>query len=62
MNINQADAESLSTNLTGVGSKRAQVIIAYRDKNGPFQSPEDLLAIRGIGQSFLDKNKDRMEF
>jgi len=60
VNINQADAETLARNLTGVGSSRARAIVKYRDDFGPFLSVEDLLEVKGIGRSIVDKNRDRI--
>ena len=42
VNINAAQADELATLLGGVGLKKAQAIVKYRDENGPFQRVEDL--------------------
>lgn len=52
VNINTADLETLQK-LPGIGEKRAMDIIAYREKNGPFRIPEDITAVRGIGEGLL---------
>jgi competence protein ComEA len=57
ININKASAEEL-TQLQGVGQKYAAKIVEYRDQNGPFAAPEDLMKIPGIGPKVLEKNKD----
>jgi competence protein ComEA len=54
VNINIAGVEELKQ-LTGVGDVKARAIIAYRDENGPFQSPEDLIKVKGIGEKTLAK-------
>ena len=53
VDINTADAQSLSENLTGVGPVLAEAIVAYRLENGPFISAKDLLAVTGIGQKVV---------
>jgi competence protein ComEA len=60
VNINSADAETLAHNLVGVGLSRAQEIVRYREAYGPFYSVEDLMEVRGIGRSTLEKNRDRI--
>jgi competence protein ComEA len=57
VNINTADAEVIARELQGVGIAKAQAIVDYRAKNGDFAAPEDLLNVKGIGQSILEKNK-----
>jgi len=56
ININTATAEQL-TALQGIGASHAAGIIAYREKNGPFQKPEDLMKVPRIGQKTFEKNK-----
>ena len=57
ININTADKELLMS-IKGVGEKRAEAIIAYRKKNGPFKSVDQLSEIKGLGQYFVDSNRD----
>ena len=49
IDINSADAEALSE-LKGIGPKKAEAIVAYRKKNGPFKSLDDLSAVKGLGE------------
>lgn len=60
VNINTASAAELSESLQGVGLKKAEAIIAWREKNGPFKRVEDLVNVKGIGASTLDKNRSRI--
>ena len=60
VNINTADKESLVTAIKGVGEKRAEAIIAYREQHGPFKSIEELAEVRGIGTSIVEKNTDNL--
>jgi competence protein ComEA len=59
VNINTAGEEELKT-LPGVGPKTAEAILAYRQEHGPFQRPEDLMEIRGIGEKKLARMRDRV--
>lgn len=56
ININTATAEQL-TQLKGVGASHAAAIVAFRQKNGPFQQPEDLMQVPRIGEKTFEKNK-----
>ncbi|MEM0954378.1 MAG: helix-hairpin-helix domain-containing protein [Pseudomonadota bacterium] len=60
VNINRADASTLAASLAGVGQSRAEAIVRYREEFGPFFTAEDLLQVRGIGPSVLEKNRDRI--
>jgi len=57
VNINQANAKTIAKSLKGIGLKKAEAIILYRNKNGQFKSINDLLKIKGIGKRTLEKNK-----
>jgi len=57
VNINTANAQSLSKNIKGVGLKKAEAIIAYREKHGKFKTVTDLTKAKGIGNKLLEKNK-----
>ncbi len=57
VNINSADAASLSSNLIGVGIEKAKAIIEYRKKNGAFKIADDLAKVKGIGEKTIEKNR-----
>jgi len=57
ININTADKEVLMS-IKGIGEKRAEAIIAYREQNGPFKSVDQLAEIDGLGQVFIDSNRE----
>ena len=40
VNINEADAETIANQLLGIGLRRAQAIVEYRETYGPFYSAE----------------------
>lgn len=60
VNVNTADAETLSAELTGVGMSKAQAIIADREANGPFESPDDLARVKGIGSRTVEINRENI--
>jgi competence protein ComEA len=57
ININTATAEELMQ-LNGVGSNYAARIIEYRENYGPFQTPEDIMQVSGIGMKTFEKNQE----
>jgi len=59
ININTASAEELQT-LFRVGPKYAARIIEYRESNGPFETPEEIINVSGIGPKTFELNKDRI--
>lgn len=56
LNINSANAEDISKALKGVGIKKAQAIVEYRESYGDFQHIDELTAVKGIGKNTLAKN------
>ena len=56
VNINTANAETLAMELTGIGPALAAAIVADREANGEFPSPEALARVRGIGNHVLEAN------
>jgi len=59
ININTADREALAQ-LNGIGEKKAEAIIAWRDKNGTFVSLDQLAEVDGIGDATVEKNREAM--
>lgn len=57
ININTADTIQLQT-LNGIGEKKAELIIQYREENGSFQTIEELKNVSGIGEKTFDALKD----
>jgi competence protein ComEA len=57
VNINSANLEELIT-LDGIGEKKAEKVLAFRKKNGPFKKPEEIMMVKGIGPKIFDRNKD----
>lgn len=58
VNINQANAQLISDSLKGIGVKKAQAIVDYREKNGEFTNVDDLTNVKGIGDKLLSKVRD----
>lgn len=57
VDINTADLAGLTT-LSGVGEKTAQAIIDWREANGPFTAPEQLMEVKGIGPAKFEALRD----
>lgn len=59
VNLNTAGLEELMT-LTGIGQTRAEAIIAYREEQGSFGSPEEIMEVDGIKEGIYEKLKDEI--
>ena len=62
LNINTATVNEIQKVLTGIGAKKAEAIVQYREKHGNFTSAEQLLEVQGIGKATLERNRDRITF
>ena len=60
VNINTADAPTMASVLSGVGLKKAEAIVAYREANGRFNAPEELAKVKGIGPSTVARNAEKI--
>ena len=56
VNVNEADAETLSAELIGIGMAKAEAIVEFREQHGAFESPEEILKVKGIGPRVLAAN------
>ncbi|MBI4340302.1 MAG: helix-hairpin-helix domain-containing protein [Chloroflexi bacterium] len=59
VNINVASALELAS-LPGIGPAKAQAIVDYRQQNGLFQRPDELMKVPGIGPATYQGLKDRV--
>ena len=59
INLNTADAAALMT-LPGIGAGKAEEIIRYRERNGRFKKPEDLMKVPGIKEKAFERVKDKI--
>jgi competence protein ComEA len=57
VDVNTADAETISKSLKGVGMSKAEAIIEYRKKHGPFKNADELTLVKGIGERTVDLNR-----
>ncbi|EGM7732991.1 helix-hairpin-helix domain-containing protein [Escherichia albertii] len=56
VSINNATAGELARAMNGVGLKKAQAIVSYREEYGPFKTVEDLKQVPGMGNSLVERN------
>jgi competence protein ComEA len=62
VDVNTADAKTLARELDGVGKAKAEAIVSYREKNGPFRSADDLSKVKGLGKKLIEQNKANLKF
>lgn len=58
VNINSADVKSIADALAGIGIKKAEAIVKYRQEHGPFKTVEQLMDVPGIGEKTVEKNRN----
>jgi competence protein ComEA len=54
INVNTAPSSELVV-LPGIGPKKAEAIVLYREANGPFATVDDLIQVKGIGPKTMEK-------
>lgn len=59
VDINTATAAQLES-VNGIGPKKAEAIVEYRKKNGPFKSVDDLENVKGLGKASIDKMRGEL--
>ncbi|EGO5822244.1 helix-hairpin-helix domain-containing protein [Enterococcus faecalis] len=59
INLNTATEAELQT-ISGIGAKKAQEIIRFRDEQGPFKTVEELKNVPGIGEKTVERLKDML--
>ncbi len=62
VNVNTADAAQLASALSGIGEKKAQLIVAWRQEHGHFNTLNDLAKVKGLGAKLIERNKDIIVF
>jgi competence protein ComEA len=62
VNVNSADAKTLAKELQGIGMAKAEAIVSYRQKNGPYKTAEDLAKVKGVGKKLIEQNKANLKF
>jgi len=60
INLNSADVSTLTHSFKGIGKKRAEAIVAYREQHGNFRSVSELAEVKGLGKSFVTKNLSQL--
>jgi competence protein ComEA len=58
VNLNKATVEELEK-ISGLGKKRAQDLIDYRNQHGPFKAWEDLQDISGFSKKMIEDLKNQ---
>lgn len=58
VNINTASAQEMAEQIDGVGLKKAEAIVQYREQHGNFKSVAELSSVSGIGLRIVEKNQD----
>lgn len=60
IDLNKADVSTLTGSFKGIGRKRAEAIVAYREAHHGFKSIEELAEIKGFGQRFMNTNREKL--
>jgi competence protein ComEA len=61
IDLNKADALALSKSVKGIGQKRAEAIVKYREEHGKFNSVADLAKVKGFGNRFVESHLSQLQ-
>lgn len=61
INLNTADVATLTHACKGIGPKRAQAIIEYREMHHGFKTLEELAEVKGFSQNYVSKNLETLK-
>lgn len=61
IDLNKADVSTLTGSFKGIGKKRAEAIIAYRESHQGFKSIEELAEVKGLSQHFVTANIEKLK-
>ena len=61
VSINTASAQELAAAMNGIGIKKAEAIVSYRDQFGAFTELEQLKEVPGIGSALVERNLPRLK-
>lgn len=61
IDLNTATASMLSNSIKGIGKKRAEAIVSYREAHGAFHEVAELSAVKGLGKTFVNKHLDELK-
>jgi competence protein ComEA len=61
VSINSASAQELAAVMNGIGIKKAEAIVSYREQFGPFTELEQLKEVPGIGSALVERNLSRLK-
>lgn len=60
IDLNKATIAELTGSFKGIGKKRAEAIIVYREAHQGFKSIEELAEVKGLGARFVEKNREQL--
>ncbi|CDZ78874.1 ComE operon protein 1 [Legionella massiliensis] len=61
IDLNNADVKTLAKSVKGIGQKRAEAIIKYREEHGKFKSLDDLEKVKGFGKQFVKNHLNQLQ-
>lgn len=61
IDLNSADVKTLTKSFKGIGQKRAEAIVQYRDQHGKFNTLEELQKVKGFGRQFVQNHLSQLQ-